>query len=123
MTQQSTHFGRDGEKAAERFLKKKGYRILETNFRSSAGEIDIVGEQDGVLAFVEVKSRAGHELGHPAEALTPHKRKKIGQVARQFLARYQVQDRDCRFDVVSITGDPGKPKEWKIELIQDAFRL
>ena len=123
MTEQSTHFGRDGEKAAERFLKKKGYRILETNFRSSAGEIDIVGEQDGVLAFVEVKSRAGHERGHPAEALTPHKRKKIGQVARQFLARYQVQDRDCRFDVVSITGDPEKPKEWKIELIQDAFRL
>lgn len=123
MTQQSTHFGRDGEKAAERFLKKKGYRILETNFRGSAGEIDIVGEQDGVLAFVEVKSRAGNELGHPAEALTPHKRKKIGQVARQFLARYQVQGRDCRFDVVSITGDPGKPKEWKIELIQDAFRL
>jgi len=123
MTQKSSHFGREGEKAAERFLRKQGYRILETNFRSSAGEIDIVGEQDGVLAFVEVKSRAGNELGHPAEALTPHKRKKIGQVARQFLARYKVQDRDCRFDVVSITGDPGNPKEWEIELIQDAFRL
>lgn len=123
MTQQSSHFGREGEKAAEQFLKKKGYRILETNFRSSAGEIDIVGEQDGVLAFVEVKSRADSELGHPAEALTPRKKKKIGQVAQQFLVRHKIQERDCRFDVVSITGDPGKPKEWEIELIPDAFRL
>ncbi len=123
MTEQSSHFGREGEKAAERFLKKQGYRIVETNFRSSAGEIDIVGEHKGILAFVEVKSRAGHDRGHPIEALTPHKQKKIAQVAKQFLTRHKIVNRDCRFDVVAITGDPEKPKEWQIELIQDAFRL
>lgn len=123
MTQSSKDFGREGEQAALRHLKKNGYRILETNFRTHLGEIDIIGEQDQVLVFIEVKTRAGSEKGHPAEALTRHKQRKIGQVARQFLARRQGAGRDCRFDVVCITGDPQNPGGWKIEVIRDAFRL
>lgn len=123
MTQSSKDFGREGEKAAVRHLKKNGYRILETNFRTHLGEIDIVGEHGHTLVFIEVKTRIDTEKGHPAEALTRHKQRKIGQVARQFLARHQADGRDCRFDVVAITGDPKNPREWKIEMIQDAFRL
>ncbi|CAI2718119.1 YraN family protein [Nitrospina watsonii] len=123
MTQGRLDFGREGEKAAVRHLKSQGYRILETNYRSSAGEIDIIGEHHQALVFIEVKSRADTEKGHPAEALTAHKQRKIGQVARQFLVQHKVTGRTCRFDVVAITGDPENPVEWKIEVIQDAFRL
>jgi len=123
VTQASSKLGREGEKAAIKFLKKKGYRIIDKNFRTKAGEIDIIAEQEKVLVFVEVKTRSGSRLGHPVEALTSHKQKKITGIARGFLAKYNIQDRECRFDVVSILGDPESPKNLEIELIQDAFRV
>ncbi len=123
MTQASSKLGREGEKAAIKFLKKSGYRIIEKNFRTKAGEIDVIAEQDKILVFVEVKTSSGSLLGHPAEALTPHKQKKIASIASSFLAKHKIQDRECRFDVVSILGDPETPKSWEIELIQDAFRV
>ena len=123
MTQERLHFGKEGEKAAVRFLKKKGYRIIEKNYRNKSGEIDIVAEQDQVLVFIEVKSRADSEYGEPLEAVTPHKHRKIGQVARGFLTQHQIENRDCRFDVVGIKGNPNEPKTWEVELVQDAFRL
>lgn len=76
MTQASSKFGRAGEKTAIKFLKKNGYRIIEKNFRTKAGEIDVIAEQEKVLVFVEVKTRSGSQLGHPVQALTPHKQKK-----------------------------------------------
>ena len=72
---------------------------------------------------MEVKTRSGNRLVHPVEALTPHKQKKIASVARSFLAQHKILDRECRFDVVAILGDPETPKNWEIELIQDAFRV
>ncbi len=123
MTQERLHFGKAGEKAAVKFLKQRGYRIIEKNYRNKAGEIDIIAEHDQVLVFVEVKSRADAELGEPLEAITPYKQRKIGQVARGFLTRHKIENRDCRFDVVGIKGDPTQPKTWEIELVEDAFRL
>ncbi len=123
MTKDRLYFGQEGEKAAVKFLKKRGYRIVEKNYRHKAGEIDIIAEHGQVLVFVEVKSRAGAELGEPLEAITPHKQRKIGQVARGFLTQHKIEKRDCRFDVVGIQGDPNQAKRWDIELIQDAFRL
>jgi len=123
VTQASSKLGRQGEKAAVKFLKKNGYRIIEKNFHTKAGEIDIIAEQEKVLVFVEVKTRSGSRWGHPVEALTAHKQKKIASIASSFLAKHKIQDRECRFDVVSILGDPDAPKNWEIELIQDAFRV
>jgi len=123
VTQASSKLGREGEQAAIKFLKKNGYRIIEINFRTKAGEIDVIAEQEKILVFVEVKTRSGSRLGHPAEALTPHKQKKIASIASSFLAKHKIRDRECRFDVVSILGDPETPKSWEIELIQDAFRV
>ena len=123
MTQKRLHFGKAGEKAAVKFLKKQGYRIVEKNYRNTSGEIDIVAEQDRVLVFVEVKSRADGQKGEPLEAVTPHKQRKIGQVAKGFLSQHRIVNRDCRFDVVGIKGNPEEPKTWEIELVQDAFRL
>ena len=71
MTKERLQFGREGESASLTFLKKKGYRVLEKNFHSKVGEIDIIAEQGGVIVFIEVKERANYEFGHPLNALTP----------------------------------------------------
>ena len=123
MTQEQLHFGKEGEKAAVKFLKKRGYRIIEKNYHNKSGEIDIIGEQDQVLVFIEVKSRADTEYGDPLEAVTPYKQRKICQVARGFMAQHRIENRDCRFDVVGIKGNPNEPRSWEVGLIQDAFRL
>ncbi len=123
MTFGRLNFGQEGEKRAVKFLKKKKYRIIETNFTTKSGEIDIIAEQDGVLVFIEVKSRSDNEFGHPLNAVTPGKQKKLVEVANRFRARNEVWDRVCRFDVVAVSGDPEEPKSWKVELFADAFRL
>lgn len=122
MTQKSLQFGKEGEKAAVGYLKKNGYRILEKNFRNAIGEIDIIAEHKKVVVFIEVKTRADHEFGAPITAITFAKQKKLSKMARSFLAEKHIADRECRFDVVSITGPPDQPKQWVIELTQDAFR-
>lgn len=123
MTEKTSDFGRAGEDAAADFLKKRGYRILKRNYRNRVGEIDIVAEEGKTLVFVEVKARAGSEFGSPLEALTAHKQRKLALVAEGFLASFKAADRLCRFDVVSIIGDPAQPKTWKIEVLADAFRI
>jgi len=123
MTQKSYDFGREGEDTAVGFLKKQGYRILQRNFRTKAGEIDIVAEKNNVLVFIEVKTRSDHQFGHPIEALTAHKQRKIGQIARGFLAKNQIQGKPVRFDVVAISGAVDTPGSWKVELFTDAFRF
>ncbi len=121
MTQKRLHFGREGESAAIAFLKKKGYRILEKNFRSKVGEIDIIAEQAGVIVFIEVKARSDHKFGHPFDALTPIKQKKIVQTAQSFLVRKRIADKPMRFDVVALTSDPSD--SWEIELLENAFQV
>jgi putative endonuclease len=123
LTKERLQFGRDGESAALTFLKKKGYRILEKNFRSKVGELDIIAEQDGVIVFVEVKARTDHEFGHPFNALTPAKQRKIIQTAQSFLARKRLSEKPMRFDVVALTSDAGSNDSWKIELLQNAFQV
>ncbi len=123
MTKQRQDFGRAGEKAARAYLKKKGYRILHENFKHAGGEIDLIAEHKKVIVCIEVKSRAGAQFGHPATALTPHKQARIARTARGFLAKYDIRDRDLRFDVVCVTGDPDDPKSFAVELLQDAFRV
>jgi putative endonuclease len=97
VTQKRLQFGREGESAAIAFLKKKGCRILEKNFRSKLGEIDVIAEQAGVIVFVEVKARSDHEFGHPFYALTPVKQKKIIQTAQSFLVQKRIPDKPMRF--------------------------
>ena len=123
MTKRRLKLGRDGEEAAVAFVKKQGYRILQTNFRTKSGEIDIIAEDKKVVAFIEVKTRTGDQFGEPLEAVGPTKQKKIARVADQFLMRHKVENRDCRFDIVSITCPTDDPQTWQIELFKDAFRV
>ena len=123
MTKQRLKLGRKGEEEAVKFIKKQGYRILQTNFKTKSGEIDIIAEDKKVVAFIEVKTRATGEYGSPLEAVNYHKRKKIALVANQFLTRHKVENRECRFDIVAILARSDDPKTWEIDLIKDAFSV
>jgi putative endonuclease len=122
MTFERLDFGKKGEKAAESFLKKQGYRILKKNFRASIGEIDLIAEHQDVLVFIEVKSRADRSFGHPSMAVTPAKQKKIAQTAQVFLMKHSVKGRQIRFDVVSVLPAENDPGTLTVEVLQDAFR-
>ena len=123
MTKERLDFGKKGEKAAESFLKKKGYRILKKNYRTKVGEIDLIAEHNNVLVFIEVKSRTDSALEHPFMAVTPRKQKKIAQTANCFLVQNKVGDREIRFDVVSVLPGNENPDSLKVEVLQDAFRV
>lgn len=97
--------GRTGEDIACAYLKKKKYEIIERNFSTSVGEIDIIAADDGYLVFVEVKARRSTEHGAPSEAVNYHKQRKISQVASQFLSKYSKFDCPVRFDVIEVYMD------------------
>jgi putative endonuclease len=116
----NVELGRLAEKRAEKFLRGRGYKILHRNMRLRHGEIDIVADHKGTLVFVEVKARSSDEFGTPAEGINEHKRKRLTNLALEYIARYEDGWRDCRFDVVEVyMSRNGKVKQ--INLIQDAF--
>jgi putative endonuclease len=110
--------GARGERAAARYLRRRGYAIVRRNWRGRAGEIDLVALHGGVLVFVEVKTRAQDRFGGPIEAIGGEKRRRIARLAAEFLRAHRLEERSVRFDVVSV-----RPKRWgwEIELVQDAF--
>jgi putative endonuclease len=110
--------GIKGEDLAEKFLKKKGYRILARNFKTPVGEIDIVADDGGTLVFVEVKTRGGGTFGRPFEAVDARKKEKLRKVALYYLKNRCKNDTPSRFDVLSIMAANGKEE---IEHIVDAF--
>lgn len=114
-------FGVDGESLATEFLKKKGYRILERNYRTRRGEMDIIAENDGALVFVEVKARRGDQFGGPHGAVGWRKQQQLIRVASHYMARHRIQNRDCRFDLVLISEDPLRKRQ--INLIRNAFEV
>ena len=99
-----------GEKLAKDFLKKKGYRILETNCRYPEGEIDIVARQKDFLVFVEVRTRKSLKFGTPEESITNIKRERMRQAAARYLQAHDNLPQFWRIDVVAIEMDNvGKP--------------
>ncbi len=94
--------GRAGEKRAVDFLKKKGFKILKTNYKVPVGEIDIIAEDDGVIVFIEVKTRSSDNYGNPCEAVDRKKQEKYYLTATFYLQKEKKTDRECRFDVIEI---------------------
>lgn len=113
--------GRWGEERAARFLEERGWTVLERNYRFGRREVDLVVRAGGLLAFVEVKTRAGRGYGPPQEAITALKRREIESVARHFLARHGLQDAEVRFDAVAITV-LRREERVEIEHLEDAWR-
>ena len=114
--------GAKGEKLAVKFLKRKGYRIVQRNYRCKLGEIDIVAQQSGTIVFVEVKARQTQEFGPPQYAITAAKKKQISRVALWYIKDKKVTEQTCRFDVIGITFSPESRKP-RVEHIENAFQL
>ncbi len=110
-----------GEQLAAAFLQRRGYRLLERNFRVRGGEIDLIAEERGVIVFVEVKTRASQRYGEPAAAVTRRKQERLSRAALAFLVRRGLTDRPARFDVVTVRLAGGRPPV--IELFTNAFEL
>jgi len=108
--------GGEAESRAVSLLVRKGYRIVERNFKCKTGELDVVARDGDVLVFVEVRSRANGDHGHAAETVNRTKQRQVAKVAMHYIGLRDPQFTRSRFDVVAITGD-------EEVLIQDAFRL
>ncbi|MFC1974546.1 YraN family protein [Chloroflexota bacterium] len=106
-----------GEKLAKDFLKKRGYRIWETNYRCLEGEIDIIAKHKDSLVFIEVRTKRSQEFGSPEESITPGKMARLRAVAAHYQQTHLPQL--WRIDVVAVELDQkGKPS--RIELIENA---
>src|SRR5450755_4118324 len=100
--------GDAGERAAARFLRRKGFRIITRGYRTQLGEIDLIARDGTTVVFIEVKTR---RAGAPAEAVTLEKQRRLTRAALHFLKRYRLLEHSARFDVVAIVwaDDKGNP--------------
>jgi putative endonuclease len=108
--------GEIGEQLGLSLLKNEGYKIIETNFRSHFGEIDIIAKDKGYMVFVEVKFRRSRKYGPPVEAVNRKKQDKIIKSALEYIKVNRMKEANIRFDVLSIG-----PGDNEIELIKNAF--
>jgi putative endonuclease len=113
-------FGKSGEDLAVRYLKKKGYKVIQQNYTCPVGEIDIIARQKKTIVFVEVKTRRTLSFGSARHAITAHKQRKISMTALYYLKSSHQMDQDARFDVVTVQS---KGDSQDIDLIQNAFDL
>ncbi len=102
------------EKFAIEFLKKSGYKIIERNFNTKFGEIDIVAVDGKTHAFIEVKYRKCANHGSPYESVNRKKMERLKKAAWCYIQKNGLSDTDLRFDIVSISAD-------KVELFKNAF--
>ena len=107
--------GKDAEARAARYLEACGLHIVERNYRSRYGEIDLIARDGVTLVFVEVRARSSNAFGGAAASITAAKRQKLTRTALHYLAGAG-RTPQCRFDAVLLAGDDG-PVEW----IRDAF--
>ena len=107
-----------GEDLALRYLIKHGYRLVERNYRTRRGEIDLILRKEGTLVFVEVKLRRGTGFGDPLEAVTPRKQATLRYLAERYLAVREPDFDTVRFDVVGILASR---EGLRIDHVQDAF--
>jgi len=108
-----------GEKLAKDFLKKRGYRIYETNYRCPEGEIDIIAKHKDSLVFIEVRTKRSLQFGSPEESITPTKMERLRTVTAHYQQTHNNLPSSWRIDVVAVEIDQ-KGKPLRIELIENA---
>ena len=120
--QRNQAVGASGEQIAANYLISQGYRILERNFRSRGGEVDIVAkDRQGCIAFVEVKTRRSLAYGLPQLAVTQRKQHQISKGALAWLSKNRLHGCSARFDVIAVLLHDGAMHE--LEHIVNAFDL
>jgi putative endonuclease len=112
--------GKLGEKLAADFLKMKGYRIVETNYRCTEGEIDIVARHQGAIVFIEVRTKANLNFGSPEESITFAKMRKLRAASARYLQHHPGMPESWRIDMVAVQLD-GNGRTSRIEVIENAI--
>jgi putative endonuclease len=105
----TTELGVHGERIAAAYLTRAGLRVLDRNWRCREGELDIVAREGPALVFCEVKTRRGTGYGHPVEAVTAAKQRRLRLLAHRWLAAHDEHAPDLRFDVVGVLVRPSRP--------------
>jgi len=112
--------GAEGERAAEKLLRRHRYKILARNYRCAAGEVDLIALDGTTVVFIEVKTRTQDGFGSPLDAVDRRKQGQVARAAKYFLSEKHLLDRDARFDVVGVWWEGGRVT---CELVQNAFEL
>lgn len=94
--------GKAGEEVALKYLKRKKFKIIKKGFRLYKGEIDVIAYDRKTLVFIEVKTRRSRSFGLPEESVTTAKQRKIKKIAQGFMAFNNLENVECRFDVISL---------------------
>ena len=115
--------GNFGEEAAEKFLKRRGYKILDKNYRCRFGEIDLIALEDGCLVFVEVKTRVSEKYGNPSNAVNGLKLQHMKKAALVYIDYRRMGEYPARFDIVEVFADSEETgfKIKKINLLKNIF--
>lgn len=113
--------GNAGEDAAAKYLTDKGYIICTRNYRVPVGEIDLIARKDGVIVFIEVKTRRSYRCGEAALAVNRHKQQKIIKTALWYIRQNNLDDCPCRFDVVEVYSQVSG--EFLINHFEEAFEV
>ena len=113
--------GKRGEELAVSCLRREGYKIIERNYRTILGEIDIIADYKGCTCFIEVRAKNDTVFGLPEETILKKKQLQISKAALAYIKKYRLENKSCRFDVISIQGvDSPEPE---VKLIKNAFEL
>jgi putative endonuclease len=110
--------GKSGEQLAIEYLADKNYNIISSNWKFSRYEIDVIAEKNGVIHFIEVKTRHSNNFGYPEESVDRNKFKNMQKAAAAFLSRFS-KEMKIQFDIVAITRIKGKAIEYF--LIEDVY--
>jgi putative endonuclease len=119
---QKPSLGQQGERLAEEYLTKKGWRLIARQFNAIPGEIDLIMEDGDTLVFIEVKARTTDRYGSPYEAVDDAKQHHIVQTALYYLKQQAQLERRSRFDIVSITWPNGRDNPPTIDHFPNAFQ-
>jgi putative endonuclease len=101
-------FGSRSERAAERFLRRLGYRIVARNYHCPHGELDLVAVDGANVVFVEVRSTEGHDPAAPAASVNDEKQRRLTKLALHFLQKHRLLNHSARFDVLAISWPPDR---------------
>ncbi len=110
--------GKWGEDIAEKYLEDNGIRIIQKNYRTRYGEIDLIGKEDKNFVFIEVKTRQSQRFGFPEEAVTNNKLDRIETVVWDYFEEFNINDVDWRIDIVSIIRDT-KTDQFQLKWIKN----
>ena len=120
MKKKRLEIGKQGEQIAQKYLRRKRYKLLETNFRCAVGEIDIIAKDQHVVVFVEVRTRTSDTFMPPYNTVRYSKKKQVKRVARFYISKHNLVNTQFRFDVIGITLDP-QTDDYDIAHIPNAF--